>query len=91
MFILISYDITDTKRRNKVCNTLKNYGTHVQYSVFECLLNNKQMIRLKNRLLNIIDQEHDKLRIYQMCESCKRNILTYGAIKITEDEEIYIV
>ncbi len=91
MFFLISYDITDTKRRNKVCNTLKNYGTRVQYSVYECLLDNKQTIRLKSRLLNIIDQKQDKLRIYQMCESCKQNILTYGTIKVTEDEQVYIV
>ncbi|MEO0091515.1 MAG: CRISPR-associated endonuclease Cas2 [candidate division WOR-3 bacterium] len=91
MFILISYDVTDNKRRNKICNTLKNYGKRVQFSVFECLLENKDLMRLKTRLLKLIKEDEDKLRIYQLCENCKRNILTYGTIKVTEDEEVYIV
>lgn len=91
MFILISYDITDNKRRNKICNTLKNYGTRVQFSVFECLLENKDLIRLKSRLLKLIKEDEDKLRIYQLCESCKKNILTYGSVKVTDDKEVYIV
>ena len=33
---VVCYDITDTKRRNKIFKTLKNYGQHKQYSVFEC-------------------------------------------------------
>ena len=38
MFIVISYDIPDNKRRTKVMKTLKNFGAHVQYSVVECEL-----------------------------------------------------
>ena len=38
MFILVTYDIKDDKKRNKVCNILKDYGNRVQYSVFECYL-----------------------------------------------------
>lgn len=91
MFILISYDISDNKRRNKICNTLKNYGTRVQFSVFECLLENKNFMRLKTKLLKLIKEDEDKLRIYQLCESCKSNILTYGSVKVTEDEEVYVV
>ena len=38
MFIVVSYDISHTKRRNRLHRALKNFGTRVQYSVFECVL-----------------------------------------------------
>lgn len=34
-FIVVSYDVVDDRRRTKVMKTLKNFGAHVQYSVFE--------------------------------------------------------
>ena len=38
MFILVSYDIPNDKRRLKVMKAVQDYGTRVQYSVFECEL-----------------------------------------------------
>jgi CRISPR-associated protein Cas2 len=38
MFVVVAYDISDDPRRTKLHNTLKNFGTPVQYSVFECIL-----------------------------------------------------
>ena len=39
---LVCYDITDDKRLRRVFKTCKNYGDHLQYSVFECDLNPKE-------------------------------------------------
>ena len=36
MHILISYDISEDKRRTKIHKMLKSYGQWMQYSVFEC-------------------------------------------------------
>ncbi|MEO0131448.1 MAG: CRISPR-associated endonuclease Cas2 [candidate division WOR-3 bacterium] len=91
MFLLVSYDIINNRRRSKVCNILKDYGKRVQFSVFECLLDSKDLIRLKAALLKLINEKEDNLRIYQLCESCKKNVLIYGNTKITEDEEVYII
>lgn len=33
---VIVYDISNNKRRTKLHTALKNYGSPVQYSVFEC-------------------------------------------------------
>ncbi len=30
MFVVVSYDIVDDRRRNKVCKTLKDFGARVQ-------------------------------------------------------------
>lgn len=90
-FIVISYDIRDNKRRVKIAKTLKDHGTRVQYSVFECLLKKDQFTRLKEKLIRVIKPEEDTLRFYQLCQSCKDAIELAGTGKITEDEDFYVI
>ena len=33
---LVCYDISDDKRLRKVFQAMRNFGDHLQYSVFEC-------------------------------------------------------
>ena len=91
MFIVVSYDIVDNKRRNKVANTLKNYGTRVQYSVFECLLELDYLNSLTDELRRIIEKNEDTVRIYRLCRSCVERIKVYGKGGITEDKDVFIV
>lgn len=91
MFIVVSYDVVDNGRRSKICNELKNYGTRVQYSVFECLLDAGQSKELEHKLLKFVNKRVDKVRIYSLCDGCRRRITVYGTGKVTEDEEIYVV
>ncbi|MCM8822698.1 MAG: CRISPR-associated endonuclease Cas2 [Candidatus Omnitrophica bacterium] len=91
MFFIISYDIPDDKRRNKVSQTLENYGTRVQYSVFECIIEKEMFEELKDRLKGIIKLEEDSVRFYQLCETCLRKVEISGIGEITRDEEIYII
>jgi len=91
MFVVVSYDIVDDKRRNKVANTLKNYGTRVQYSVFECLLEVEHLNMLTSDLRKIIEKNEDTIRIYKLCRSCVEKIKVYGKGKITEDRDVFIV
>jgi len=91
MFIVVSYDITDDKRRNKVADTLKNYGTRVQYSVFECLLDVAYLEKLTRELSVLINKEEDTVRIYRLCQSCIEKIRVLGKGKITQDSDFFIV
>ncbi|ODS32310.1 MAG: hypothetical protein SCARUB_02558 [Candidatus Scalindua rubra] len=91
MFTVVAYDIKDDKRRNRVAKTMKDYGTRVQYSVFECNLEDKILEKMKNRLSSVIDTEEDNIRIYKLCNACKGSIHVFGSGKVTEDEDIYIV
>ncbi|MCS6805410.1 MAG: CRISPR-associated endonuclease Cas2, partial [Blastocatellia bacterium] len=45
MFIVISYDVQEDKRRTRIHKALKSYGQWVQYSVFECELEKKDYLR----------------------------------------------
>lgn len=91
MFTIVAYDIKDDKRRNRVAKTMKDYGTRVQYSVFECNMEYKILEEMKDRLSAVIDTEEDNIRIYKLCNACKGSIHVFGSGKVTEDEDVYIV
>lgn len=83
MDILVAYDVvTDTpqgrKRLRKVAEACVAYGQRVQKSVFECTLNEMQVELLKHRLLSIMDESQDSLRIYQLRQPRDRYLWTYG-------------
>ena len=60
-FYLVSYDIINDKRRNKVFKTLMDYGDHIQYSVFCCQLNERELLKLQERLRARINQAEDQI------------------------------
>ena len=91
MFVVVSYDVTSDRRRNRISRTLLDYGTRVQYSVFECNLTAKQLSELEQRLLKVYDEAEDTIRIYRLCKGCLKAVRAHGRGKVTEDEEVYIV
>ena len=71
MLVLITYDVSTEDsagktRLRKVAKECVNYGQRVQNSVFECLLDSSQVLVLKKRLLSLIDEKKDSLRIYYL-------------------------
>jgi len=78
MFIVVSYDISDDRRRNRVCDELKNYGEHVQYSVFECDLDKVRIQKLKERLGKLINTRQDSIRYYLLCKRCLEKMEIQG-------------
>ena len=90
MFIVISYDIKDDKRRNKVYKTLKNYGQHVQLSVFECDLKKVDYLRLRRKLEKIIKGEEDSIRFYFLCGKDVKRIERIGGVEPWCEEAIFI-
>ena len=58
---LVCYDICDDKRLRKVFRTLRNWGDHLQYSIFECQLNPIELARLRGLLSEIINHGHDQV------------------------------
>ena len=42
---LVCYDICEDKRLKKVFKTMRNYGDHLQYSVFECQMTTTDLVR----------------------------------------------
>lgn len=76
---VISYDISEDKRRNKVAKLLEGYGHRVQYSVFECHINEKKLKMLYAALMDLTcDMEEGSVCIYRVCASCEKKRLIIG-------------
>lgn len=63
---LITYDISDDKRRNRVFKTLRDRGDHVQFSVFLCELNPREYAFLKGQLHEFVHQRQDQVLILDL-------------------------
>jgi len=63
---LITYDIADDKRRDRVFKTLRDRGDHVQFSVFLCELNAREYALLKGELQESVHQREDQVLILDL-------------------------
>ena len=79
-------DAAGRKRLRKVAKECVNYGQRVQNSVFEVDVDYGTFLKLKDRLMKIIDEEQDSLRFYYLGNNWKRRVEHIGA-KETYDPE----
>ena len=78
--VVIAYDISDNKVRNKARNILKNWRLDGQKSVCECRLNMHQAEELFLQVGKLLDKEKDRL-LMAWLESHRR-VLSRGLGKI---------
>jgi len=89
--LIVSYDITDDKLRNKFSNFLKKFGFRLQYSVFQV----KNSTRILNNIAAEIStsfgkkfEQTDSVIIFQLSKQCKKICFGYAA---NDDDELIIV
>jgi CRISPR-associated protein Cas2 len=58
---LVCYDISDDKRLRKVFQTMRGFGDHLQYSVFECQFTATDLARCRAALAAIIHHTDDQV------------------------------
>jgi CRISPR-associated protein Cas2 len=58
---LVCYDICDPRRLRRVEKTVKSFGTRIQFSVFECPLDDMRLRQLQGNLKDIINTDHDQI------------------------------
>ena len=58
---IVCYDICDDKRLRKVFRTMRDFGDHLQYSVFECQFNAIDVARCRDALSKIIHHGEDQV------------------------------
>ena len=91
MFYVISYDIPDDQRRNRLAKVLKGFGTRVQYSVFEAHLTQSQFEQMKQAVNNVIDPDKDAVRYYALCRACTGRIEVPAVGDVTTAPETIVV
>ncbi len=91
MNMIITYDIADHRRLNKVAKILKDYGYRVQKSIFEATINAKIIAEMKSRIEDIILEDEDGVKYFHVCEKCENTLEIIGhGVFIDPDEEYYI-
>lgn len=90
MFVVVSYDISEDKRRTKIHSILKSYGQWVQFSIFECQLSETQYAKLRSRLAKQIKPHEDSIRFYFLCACCQGKVERIGGEQ-PRDETIFFV
>ena len=89
--VIISYDISDTKKRARFSKYIQKFGHRLQYSVYE--IDNSEKILyniitdINNKFAQGFDQ-NDSVYIFQMSSTCK--VQKFGYAK-NEDDSLIIV
>lgn len=96
MLVLISYDVeTSTpngkSRLRRVAKACVNQAQRVQNSVFEADLDYGTFLRLKSKLLRLIDDEKDSLRFYYLGNNWSKKVEHFGAKETYDPEGVLIV
>lgn len=96
MMVLISYDVctmdsAGKTRLRKVAKECQNHAQRVQNSVFEADLDYSSFLKLKDRLVKLIDQENDSLRFYYLGNNWERRIEHIGAKETYNPEGVIII
>ena len=91
MLVLITYDVNTEdaagrKRLRQIAKKCVDYGQRVQNSVFECLVDPQQWVKLRHELLAIYEADKDSLRFYFLGAHWKNRVEHQGA-KATYDPE----
>jgi CRISPR-associated protein Cas2 len=95
MMVLVSYDVETVSaegktRLRRMAKELESYAQRVQNSVFEVNLDYGSFLKLKDKLLKILDKTHDSLRFYYLGNDWKKKIEHYG-VKNGYDSEGFIM
>ena len=89
-FIVVSYDISDDRRRRKVMEAMEDFGARVQFSVFECRLLPTEIRSLKRRLMPHVREARDSIRFYYIGADDVGRIEVIGSGQVTEDKQYFM-
>lgn len=96
MDVIVAYDVrTDDaagkRRLRRVAKICEGCGQRVQFSVFECRVNEVDLQRLISRLVEVVSDETDSLRIYRIAETRDKAVVVFGRDSYVDPEGPLIV
>jgi len=91
VLIVVSYDIADDRRRSWVAKTMEDYGRRVQFSVFECFLQEDRLQKMKTTLAKFMNLSEDSVRIYRLCRKDRETIEVLGKGTVHGEEDVVVL
>lgn len=89
MNMLVTYDIADGRRLNRVAKIMKDYGLRVQKSIFEVDVTIAQFNQMRTRTENELEPLDDGVKYFPLCGKCSGVWLHIGQGKVEWDEADY--
>jgi len=90
-FVVVAYDLPNDRRRQRLHDALLNYGTPVQYSVFECLVDDVELARMKKQVKRILRPRLDHVRYYYLCAACVKRIESTMGPEVAHQVDVLVV
>ena len=90
-FTLVVYDIPDDRRRTKLHDRLLDFGSPVQYSVFECLVDRDELKKMQKMIERTISKRRDHVRIYFLCATCKGKTWVSSGQEVAAEQPAIVV
>ena len=91
MFVIVAYDMENTKKRTKLMKKLKNYLIHIQGSVFEGYLSPPLIDKMIKDIKPFIEEDTDSLRIWKIPENSVKDVYVMGLPEISKNESFKII
>ncbi len=83
MFCIVAYDMPDNRRRTKLFKTMKGFGMHTQFSLFECELQEPAFRRMLVAIEKIVVPKEDNIKVYTLCRNCLKVVRLMGVASLT--------
>jgi CRISPR-associated protein Cas2 len=84
MFCVVAYDLPDNRRRTKLFKTMKGFGKHTQFSVFECELPEHHFRKMLAAIEKIMMGSEDNIKVYVLCRDCLKVVRLMGTATLTK-------
>jgi CRISPR-associated protein Cas2 len=91
---IVCYDVADPKRLRRVFKVCKDFGQHLQFSVFECDLTVSEKLQFEEKLAAEIKREEDQvlfIRLGPAEQRGQREITAVGLPYINIDTSCFVV
>lgn len=82
-FCVVAYDIKEDRKRARISKILERYGIRVNFSVFECMFTDIQLLQVQEKIKKILDKRSDTVIYYPICVNCYTKIIYQPAHRQT--------
>ena len=91
MKYIICYDIKENKIRSRVVKYLEGRAFRIQFSVFKCNSDRKEIKQIWKELLDIVrNADNPLLLIIPVCKACEKEMMMHGK-PLEEDSNVIVV
>ena len=89
---VVSYDISDNRRRARLATILEGRGERVQRSIFHCRLGIAEAMALRKSINEQMElEENDSIRWYPLCAWCEERARNLGISEPADRGDYYLV